>query len=319
MSFSTEAKKQLTGIPIAKRCCAVAELSAFIHTAGTIYFEGGKVGVRIETENAFTARRIFSIIKFLYNIYTQISIKKNQRLRKTNTYLIHLSPMLEADRILKDTRIFYEDKDGMRSLHQNIEKEVVQWDCCKQAYMRGAFLGGGSVSHPEKTYHLELIAHTLEYGESLCQLLNEFELNAKIIERKKNYVVYLKEGEQIVTFLNMIGAHTALLKFENVRIYKEMRNNVNRIVNCETANLSKTVNAAVRQIDNIAYIRDHLGLDQLSVNLREIAELRLEYTDANLTEIGQMLVPPVGKSGVNHRFRRLDQIAEELRKEKGDV
>lgn len=317
MSFSTDAKKQITAIPINKRCCAIAELSAFIHTAGTIYFESGKVGVRIETENAFTARRIFSIIKFLYNIYTQISVKKNQRLRKTNSYILNITHDMESERILKDTYIFTDGPSG-KSLHQNIEPEVVQFDCCKHSYMRAAFLGGGSVSHPEKTYHLELIAHTLEYGESLCELLNYYYLNAKIIERKKNYVVYLKEGEQIITLLNMIGAHNALLQFENVRIYKDMRNKVNRIVNCETANLSKTVNAAVRQIANIEYIKEHMGLDSLSPSLREIAELRLHYTEANLTELGKILTPPVGKSGVNHRLRKIEQIAEELKKEKGD-
>jgi len=136
------------------------------------------------------------------------------------------------------------------------------------------------------------------------------------VERKDNYVVYLKEGEQVVDLLNIMGAHTALLKFENTRIYKEMRNNVNRIVNCETANLTKTINASVKQIENIEYIRDTAGLDSLPQNLREIAELRLNYREASLKELGQMLTPPLGKSGINHRLRKIEQVAEDIRSKK---
>ncbi len=143
--------------------------------------------------------------------------------------------------------------------------------------------------------------------------MNSFEADAKIVTRKKNQVVYVKEGTHIVDLLNVMGAHEALMNLENVRIVKEMRNSVNRQVNCEMANISKTVNAAVRQIEDIVYIRDHMGLESLPDHLREMALLRLKYPDVPLKELGSYLNPPVGKSGVNHRLRKLSKIAEEMR------
>ena len=175
------------------------------------------------------------------------------------------------------------------------------------------------MSDPERTYHLEIICHNKILAAELKKLMHDFNLNAKIIKRKGNYVVYLKEGENIVDFLNVIGAHLALLELENIRILKGMRNDVNRIVNCETANLQKTVDASVRQAESIRYIRDNLGFDKLPDNLREIAQLRLQYSDASLKELGEMLEPPLGKSGVNHRLRKLDKIAEDMKNVKGEV
>lgn len=185
--------------------------------------------------------------------------------------------------------------------------------CCKRAYIRGAFLGGGSVSDPEKKgYHLEFITHSEEYGESLKTLINEFGLESKLIDRKANHIVYLKEGDQIVDLLNIIGAHKALLDFENVRIVKQMRNDVNRLVNCETANLNKTVNAAMRQVQDIELIESRVGLGALPDGLSQLAELRLEQPEASLKELGELLDPPVGKSGVNHRFKKIHKFAESL-------
>ena len=205
--------------------------------------------------------------------------------------------------------------ENVFALDYSIPKNIVKNEECKRAYIKGAFLGGGSISNPEKTYHLEFVTHDDEYAEDLSKLINQYGLNSKVIQRKSSFVIYLKEGEQIVDLLNIIGAHSSLLELENVRIMKEMRNNVNRLVNCETANLSKTVNAAVRQVESIKLIQNELGLARLPKNLREIAELRLSYPDESLKELGEMLNPPVGKSGVNHRLRRIEKIAEELRKE----
>ena len=147
----------------------------------------------------------------------------------------------------------------------------------------------------------------------LCKLINSFGLNSKVIQRKNSFIIYIKEGEQIVDLLNIVGAHTSLLELENIRIMKEMRNNVNRLVNCETANLSKTVNAAVRQVESIKLIQSTIGLQRLPKNLKEVAELRLSYPDESLKELGEMLNPPVGKSGINHRLRKIEKIAEEIR------
>jgi DNA-binding protein WhiA len=314
MSFSSKAKNEICRISSGKSCCRLAELAALIHTSGTIHFTGKEqVSLKVSTENASIARRIFMLIKDLYNLNPEVLIRRNRRLRKNNIYMLLVTNGPAAQKILEDVFILYPDAEGNIRIHTEINPKLVRKNCCKRSYLRGAFLGGGSVSDPEKAYHLEFIAHSEKYGNSLCSLIREFDLHAKLIERKNNYVVYLKEGEHIVNLLSLIGAHTALLNLENIRIYKDMRNNINRIVNCETANLSKTINAAIRQIENIKYIRDQIGLSNLPYNLREIAELRLSYPDASLKELGDMLTPKVGKSGVNHRLRKLDKIAEEHR------
>ena len=190
---------------------------------------------------------------------------------------------------------------------------LIQQNCCKRAFIRGAFLSAGSISNPNKGYHFEIVCTSLPQAKQIQSAMNSFEADAKIVTRKKNQVVYVKEGTHIVDLLNVMGAHEALMNLENVRIVKEMRNSVNRQVNCETANISKTVNAAVRQIEDIVYIRDHMGLESLPDHLREMALLRLKYPDVPLKELGSYLNPPVGKSGVNHRLRKLSKIAEEMR------
>ncbi len=188
-----------------------------------------------------------------------------------------------------------------------------------RAFIRGAFLGGGSISDPGKTYHMEFVTNNEDFAESLKDLINELGFNCKVVSRKNNYVVYLKESEQISDLLSIIGAHSALLSLQNTKVVKAMRNNVNRIVNCETANLSKTVNAAVRQIENIRFIQDTVGINSLPDNLQEIASIRLEYEDMTLKELGEMLDPPISKSGVNHRLRKLEEIAEDMKRKKGQT
>ncbi len=194
---------------------------------------------------------------------------------------------------------------------------MVQQGCCKRAFIRGAFLAAGSMSNPQKAYHFEIVCGSDRQAQQLKDMINSFGMDAKIVARKKNQVVYVKEGEHIVDLLNIMEAHQALLNLENVRIVKEMRNSVNRQVNCETANISKTVNAAVRQIEDIRFIQAKRGLESLPDNLREIALLRLEFPDAPLKELGTYLNPPVGKSGVNHRLRRISEIAAEMGCEHG--
>jgi DNA-binding protein WhiA len=196
-----------------------------------------------------------------------------------------------------------------------IDDEIIPEDCCKRAYLRGAFLAGGSVNNPEgSSYHLEISSMYEEHCHSLCHLANQFELNARCIERKKGFVFYIKEGEKIIEFLSIIGAHQALLRFEDVRIMKDMRNSVNRLVNCDTANLNKTIGAAIRQIENIRLIQKEMGLENLPEKLREVAEVRLQNPDINLTEVGELLKGSVSKSGVNHRLRKIDEMAEKIRK-----
>jgi DNA-binding protein WhiA len=321
LSFSAGVKNELCRIDIQKNCCLLSELAGVILVGG-IDGEGydkKDSNIRIITENASFARRVFSIIKKLYDIQPEIIIRKNNKFKKHVSYILVIPAAFGGSRILNDLKQVTYEFNIERESNMSLESDNnLKKSCCKRAFLRGAFLAGGSISDPEKNYHLEITSHSSKTASFVCQAAFRFDLNAKVVERKGNFVIYLKEGENLVDFLNIIGAHSALLELENVRILKGMRNDVNRIVNCETANLEKTVNASVRQIENIKYIKEHMGFDNLSDNLREIAELRLKYCDANLKELGEYLCPPVGKSGVNHRLRKLEMIAEDLRQMKGD-
>lgn len=311
MSFSSKTKNDLSRIKFEDKCCQRAELSALIRVSGTIQFKGlKKFKLTIMTENAAIARHIFTLFKKTFSITTEVLVKKNTTLKKTNSYMIVIENAFD---ILMALEIIGE-VDGMLGINHGMPDKIVSKDCCKRSYIRGIFMGGGSVSDPEKSYHLELTLHNKKYGEALGRFLMEtYELESKFIIRKNNYVLYFKDGDQIVDFLNIIGAHKALLNFENVRIVKQMRNSVNRLVNCETANLNKTVDAAIRQVRDIELIQERRGLESLPDNLREIAEMRLENPDMSLRELGEELQPPVGKSGVNHRLRKIEAIAESIR------
>ncbi|TZE83096.1 DNA-binding protein WhiA [Calorimonas adulescens] len=311
MSFSMNVKEELArGIP-EKACCMKAELSALLHSSGSLVLMGNmSVGFQIKTENAGIARLIYILLKEQYGIKPEIVITKNYHLKKNNTYTIN--PGTDTKNILADLGIISVNEGGV-SINYSIDKDIIHRNCCKRAYIKGAFLGCGSLSDPEKNYHMEFVTDNPDYAYSLRRLLNYFKLGSKIIERKNNYVVYLKEGDKIVDALNIMGAFQSLMSMENIRAFKEIRNNVNRLVNCETANLDKTVNAAVRQIENIKYIDETIGLESLPDNLQEVARLRLMNENASLKELGEMLEPKVGKSGVNYRLKKLDKIAESLK------
>lgn len=312
MSFSAKVKGEICRYTEVSKEEALAELSAIMKVSGTLAFSGRQISFKITTENPASARFIFTLLKDHFNIHSKLMVKKGNSLKKNNIYMVLITEDMGIKDLLRETGILREI-EGIMSLDYSIDKDLISTDETCRAYIRGAFLGGASISNPEKTYHLEFVTHSLEYAEDLSKLINKFGLNSKVIQRKNSYIVYLKEGEQIVDLLNIIGAHSALLELENIRIMKEMRNNVNRLVNCETANLSKTVNAAVRQVESIRLIEREIGLQRLPKNLREIAELRLNYPDESLKELGEMLDPVVGKSGVNHRLRKIEKIADELR------
>lgn len=315
MSFSAKVKGELGRYTEMSKEEALAQISAMMKVSGTIAFNGKGLSFKITTENPTSARLVFTLLKEHFHIHSKLMVKKSNSLKKNNIYMVVIDEEMGVRELLKETGIFKE-VDGGITLDYRIDEKMVETDDEKRAYIRGAFLGGGSVTNPEKNYHLEFVTHSEEYAHDLCELINSCGLNSKVIQRKNSFIVYIKEGEQIVDILNIMGAHSCLLELENIRIMKEMRNNVNRLVNCETANLSKTVNAAVRQVESIKLIQSKIGLKRLPQNLREIAELRLEYPDESLKELGEMLTPPVGKSGVNHRLRKIEKIAEELRSEK---
>ncbi|WP_066397642.1 DNA-binding protein WhiA [Cytobacillus eiseniae] len=308
MSFASETKKELTNLEI-KDCCSRAELSALIRMNGSLSFSNKKLIVDIQTENAAIARRIYILIKKNYDVQVELLVRKKMRLKKNNVYIVRLAE--QTKEILDDLKILTE---GFIFTH-NISEELIQKKCCKRSYLRGAFLAGGSVNNPEtSSYHLEISSLYKEHNDSLCELMNTFNLNSKTLERKKGFIVYLKEAEKITEFLIIIGANNALLRFEDIRIVRDMRNSVNRLVNCETANLNKTIGAALRQVENIRYIDETIGLHVLPDKLREIAELRVAYQDVTLKELGEMVSGGnISKSGINHRLRKIDEIADKLR------
>ncbi|NCG69062.1 DNA-binding protein WhiA [Bacillus coagulans] len=308
MSFASEIKKELTDLAI-KDCCVRSELSALIRMNGSLSFSNKVLVVNVQTENAAIARRIYVLVKRLYDVPVELLVRKKMRLKKNNVYIVRLKA--RAKEVLEDLHILGEHFTFTR----NISPELLKKKCCKRSYLRGAFLAGGSVNNPEtSSYHLEISSQYKEHNDALCRLMNGFHLNSKTLERKKGYITYLKEAEKITEFLNIIGAHHALLRFEDVRIVRDMRNSVNRLVNCETANLNKTIGAALRQVENIRYIEETVGLDALPEKLREIAVLRVNHQDVTLKELGEMVSGGhISKSGINHRLRKIDEIAEKLR------
>lgn len=310
MSFSGNVKDELAGHVAAARHCQIAELAAILQFCGKIVrTESGESVLCVNTENESVLKKCFTLLRKTFNI-EKSTIKNDEILGlklEHSTITISDSELVWniflTLKLVSEEGIFY-------GFDEPVSPLLIKNSCCRRAFLRGAFLCTGSMSDPAKGYHLELVTDNERKAFQLQQIIREFELDAKIIRRKKYFVVYLKEGSNIVDFLNICEAHVSLMQFENERIVKEMRNSINRRVNCETANISKTVNAAAKQISDIEKIRDRIGFANLPENLREMAIVRMEYPDASLKELGQYLVPPVGKSGVNHRLRKLGEIAD---------
>ena len=312
MSFSTETKNELSRIASDSLCCKKAELSGIAKMAGSIQIVGyKKINLKISTELNSIARKVFKILKSNFNINTNIVVNKNQMLKRNNSYVLTVTSEMGSENLLRELGIL-EPGDGFYTVNK-VPENLLQNEECIRSFIRGAFIGGGSISDPGKNYHMEFVTNNEDFAKSLKDLINKLGFNCKVVSRKNNFVVYLKESEQISDLLSIIGAHNALLSLQNTKIVKAMRNNVNRIVNCETANLSKTVNASVRQIENIKLIQDTIGISSLPENLQEIARIRLECEDMTLKELGEMLEHPIGKSGVNHRLRKIEEIANDLR------
>lgn len=319
MSFSTETKEELARILPDQQCCQMAELSGILSSAGSIELNGSHhIRIHLTTENPSTARKIFKLIKFVFSVNTEIQVRQTNRFRKGKQYSLFVLDTEDSKRILQETGLISLKNESI-SLEPIRPLKRFKSQHCRRAFLRGAFLGSGSISAPEKNYHMEFVSNRLMHLQDIQSMLKEYGIEGRIIERKGSQVLYLKEGEQIVDLLNIMGAHSALLAMENIRILKQMRNDINRIVNCETANLSKTVQASMKQVEMIRYIDQRIGIEQLSPVLRSIAAARLKYPEASLKELGEQLDPPIGKSGVNHRFRKLEQIEKSLRKGKKEI
>ncbi len=320
MSFSGDIKRELANQRSSSRHCQIAEITAIISMCGGVTVSGReRFRLKIQTENLSVARKYFTLLTKTFNIVVETSIRQYKGKKKARIYEVTVKNHEDALQILKATRMLKGGGETYMDLEEDFnlsDSEVIRRTCCKRAFLRGAFLVTGSVSDPNKFYHLEFACSSMYKAEQIRRVLKAFDLDAKIVQRKKYYVVYLKEGDRIVDVLNVIEAHQSLMELENIRILKDMRNLLNRQVNLETANITKTVNAAVKQIEDIRYIQETIGFEELGKGLAEMAEVRLANPHAPLSELGMLLTPQVGKSGVNHRLRKLSEIAEDLRAHK---
>ncbi len=293
MSFSSDVKSELVRQNSKSRHCQLAELAGILELEGRLDEKTGVLTLSSDNELLEEKFRMLVSKAFGFDVIEGLNEKQSREILTA----LHWNCVADRESVLYRQRA-----DGL----------LTQRTCCKRAFIRGAFMAAGSISDPNKSYHFEIVCHTMEQAEQLQKLIAGFEADAKIVERKERFVLYLKEGSQIVDMLNVMEAYVALMQLENVRILKEMRNSVNRKVNCETANINKTVNAAVKQMEDIKKIREVIGFDNLPAALAEIAQVRLDHPEATLKELGTFLDPPVGKSGVNHRLRKLAEMAENL-------
>ena len=315
MSFSSSVKDELSRQMPGARHCQIAETAAILSLCGRVKISASDhFWIEIHTENVAVARKYFTLLKKTFNIRTDVSIRSGINPGRSRPYIVAVREHEEALKVLQAVKLINSQGEIGENLSL-IRNVVLQNACCRRAFIRGAFLAAGSISAPEKFYHFEIVCPTEPKAEQLKNIIATFDIEAKIVPRKKYYVVYIKEGSQIVDILNVMEAPVSLMELENIRIVKEMRGSVNRQVNCETANINKTVSAAVKQIEDIRFIQSVAGLSGLPESLQEMARIRLERPEATLKELGEALEPPVGKSGVNHRLRKLSLVAEELRQQ----
>lgn len=310
MSFSMEVKEELFGVNVTARHCKIAELSALMVQCGKIDVDkSGHLHIKLQTESGYVARKCNYLLKRLCNVPLCVSVRMAKGKSSYVQYVIEIYGDENVRRVAELLKLKVSDTEGAL----RADGMVYLHTCCKRAFLRGIFLASGSISNPNKSYHYEISEPDKKRSEQTVSLIRSFGVDAKSIVRKNYFVVYVKEGEQVAELLNIMEAHIALMAFENVRIVRGVRNSVNRQVNCETANLNKTVNAARKQYEDIVLIRDKKGLQSLPETLETVARLRLEHPEASLIEIGEMLSPKLGKSGVNHRLKKISELAESLK------
>lgn len=308
MSFTAEVRDELSRVEVSAPHCRKAEFAALVRIEGTMMMAGKQYRIEVSTENAPVARRVINLAHQVYGLKTELTGRKSI-LHKTNNYLVTIPSQQRLAQVA--------DELGMvgGTYEPGIVPELVRRDCCAIAYLRGAFLGGGFVSDPRGDLHFELTAHTEELAEDIASLMRRFDIDPKVVARRGQWAVYLKSAEPVVEFLARVGAHNALLRTENARVVKSMRSTVNRRVNAEIANQAKTTHAALEQLRAIQRIEDHQGLDSLPTALQEFARLRVANPQSSLRELGEQAQPPLSKSAVNHRMRRLEAIAEMIDKQ----
>ena len=303
-SFATEVKNELARITDGESCCRKAELSSLFRMGATVTLAPGhRFGINFASENAAVARKTITLLRGMkQRLHMEVVAIRAKRLRKQNSYRIRIAPALEVESLLVDLGLM---RDG--NLTVVPDRSIIRHSCCRAAYLRGAFLGGGSVNRPESSYHLELVSESYGMANFLFGLLRKLDFPVGITDRKEEYVVYLKEGDAVLDFLGMLRAEKAVERFEVARNLKEVRAQVNRLVNCETANLQKAVDAAGRQLKDIQRLKERGAFEGLPEQLKETGEARLANPEASLMELAELLC--VSKSALNHRMRKLHQMA----------
>ena len=287
MSFSSDVKEEISKLSnLADKEIVKYELLGYLAT-DNITIEKNKL--KFCTENEYSINRFSKLLNNLQYTNQKIEIIGKR------FYISVNKPEFPE--------IIYKEKIEFNNIDQFENKELLE-----KAFVRGAFLGGGSINNPKSAYHLEVTFSSAENAKMVLKILEKYQIQFKSIEKKSGYSIYTKDGDEISKLLALIGANSSVLKFEEIRVYRDIRNSVNRKVNCETANLNKTVNAALKQIEDINYLKQIGQFEKMPEQLQEIANLRLENPEASLVEIGKMLSRPIGKSGVNHRFQSIEQF-----------
>ncbi|MCL2379356.1 MAG: DNA-binding protein WhiA [Coriobacteriia bacterium] len=310
MSFTAEVRDELSRLEQKHECCNKAELSALIKLDGTVTRTGtNQYRLEVSTENAQVARRIIRLVRRLYQLKTELTVRRNI-LHKANNYQITIPSQPRLESVLDELGLA-----GSTYLSGGIEQNLIRRDCCAIAYLRGAFLGAGFIASPQGDYHFEIRTHTETLADELATLMSRFTVDGRVTARRGAWTVYLKGAEPIINFLALVGAHKALLMTENVRIIKSYRNDVNRRVNAEIANQAKASGAALSQLADIKLIEDSVGIDSLPAAVADFARLRLQNPDVSLRELGEVAQPALSKSALNHRMRRLSEIANRIRLE----
>ena len=305
MSYSSKTKEELCRMEPDSVCCLLAELSGIISVAGAVILRGGgDKRLSIETENTAVARRTFRLLQEVFDVQPQLVTLKRARLGGRSAHRIEINGD-EASVVLEGCGISVLQRRG-------VPKEITVRKCCRMAFLRGVFLASGSVTDPEKEYHLEFVLGDEAFAAAVQKLIARFELDAHMTTRRQMTLVYLKGQGEITDMLSILGAQSARFAMEDAFIRKELRNNANRATNCDSANVQRSVAAASRQTLAIERLRAAKGENSLPPALLETAKLRLQYPEVSLEELGQLCDPPVGKSGVNHRLRKLEQMAGEL-------
>ncbi|MBQ3389911.1 MAG: DNA-binding protein WhiA [Firmicutes bacterium] len=313
MSFSSDTKAELCMSIPDKRCCMLAEITGLLRCCGSVRFVGmNKVAYRLVTENAAVARKIIRLMKEYFDIRMELNISKSMVLKKNHFYEMIITEDMRCEAILRETGIL-RVRNGFNNFSFEVDESIIKKKCCKRAFLRGVFLGSGSVTDPGKGYHLEIVCANPVFARDIQKVMNQFRLGPKEMQRKDTTVVYLKDSNMISDFLGIIGASKSLLELENTKALKETKNRANRVSNCDDANIEKTISASQRTIEAIKKIQRVKGMDWLPPKLQEIAVLRLEEPESTLQELGQLLDPPLGKSGVTHRLAKIEEMAAKIK------